>query len=319
MKKKLVSLLIAGSVVASMAAIASVSTSALVDADGRYTPAPGLETNRYYFALPKTWESDAQNAHEAGAYWWSGSESCGAVDGSGGTTVWPGYKAQKDGFASDNYKVFYVDCPTDVAQIVWNNYVDGGEDPTAPIYSVAKQTNNCPTEFYSDGDSDLYDSEFFELLEASYEGDKALLGDFADNFFVDEDFGLGFSFNFDNMIFIAPAEPNGVNDYNQKPTYTGEWYFYYGDGEYGSYPTKEMALEKGEYGTLNDAPKPVTPPATNDEPTKPQPSTDPTSSVKPGDNENGAVQTGESSYAAILFVLLAAVSGAVVLARKKFD
>lgn len=334
MKKKLVSLLLAGSVVASMAAIASVSASAIIDSNGCYAPGENVTcgTYRYYFALPNTWLSEYSDT--AGAYWYNGTDACGAVDGSGGDLKWPGYKAQRDEYKSSNYGLYYVDCPTDVPQIIWNNYTDGGEDKEAPIYLTAKQSNDAPTEFYVADDSDLYDQDWFDEMEESYSGDKAKLGDFADNFFYDEEYGLGFAMNFDNMIFVVPAEPNGEN-FQGKPTYNGDWYFYYGNGEYGTYPTKEEAEEKGTLLSLEnvatpDEPTPTTPGSVD--PTKPgvtpgQPSTDPASATKPASSTDtpastvsgGAVQTGEATYAVILLVVLAAVSGVVVFTRKKYN
>lgn len=334
MKKKLVSLLLAGSVVASMAAIASVSASAIIDSNGCYAPGENVTcgTYRYYFALPNTWLSEYSDT--AGAYWYNGTDACGAIDGSGGTLAWPGYKAQRDEYKSSNYGLCYVDCPTDVPQIIWNNYTDGGQDKEAPIYLTAKQSNDAPTEFYVADDSDLYDQDWFDEMEESYSGDKAKLGDFADNFFYDEEYGLGFAMNFDNMIFVVPTEPNGEN-FEGKPTFNGDWYFYYGNGEYGTYPTKEEAEEKGTLRSLEnvatpDEPTPTTPGSTD--PTVPdkkpgQPSTDPASATKPASSTDtptstvsgGAVQTGEATYAVILLVVLAAVSGVVVFTRKKYN
>ena len=337
MKKKLVSLLLAGSVVASMAAIASVSASAVVDANGCYEPGDNVEaTHRYYFALPNTWVSEYSNT--AGAYWWSGTDACGALDGTGGDVAWPGYKAQRGDYSSNNYGLFYVDCPTDVSQIIWSNWVDGGEDPEAPIYSTAKQTNDARADYYSTfeaADTDTYNPEWLAKMEEYFNTDKSKLGEFADNFFYDEEFDLGFSFNFDNMIFVAPPTPNGVNSVNNKPTYNGEWYFYFGDGLYGTYPTAEESEENGTLKTLEevstpDEPVPTAPTSTDpsNSGNKPgQPSTDPASATKPaatsdtpGSTTNGgAVQTGEASYAIILLVVLAAVSGVVVFTRKKYN
>ena len=221
MKKKLVSLLLAGSVVASMAAIASVSASAIIDSNGCYAPGENVTcgTYRYYFALPNTWLSEYSDT--AGAYWYNGTDACNAVSGTGNDVKWPGYKAQRDEYKSSNYGLYYVDCPTDVPQIIWNNYTDGGEDKEAPIYLTAKQSNDAPTEFYVADDSDLYDQDWFDEMEESYKGDKAKLGDFADNFFYDEVYDLGFAMNFDNMIFVVPAEPNGEN-FQGKPKYNGD-------------------------------------------------------------------------------------------------
>ena len=333
MKKKLVSLLLAGSVVASMAAIASVSASAIIDSNGCYAPGDNVTcgTYRYYFALPNTWLSEYSDS--AGAYWYNGTDACGAVDGSGGDLKWPGYKAQRDEYKSSSYGLYYVDCPTDVPQIICNNYTDGGEDKEAPIYLTAKQSNDANTEFYVADDSDLYDQDWFDEMEESFNGDKAKLGDFADNFFYDKVYYLGFALNFDNMIFVVPSEPNGEN-FQGKPTYNGDWYFYYGNGEYGTYPTKEEAEEKGTLLSLENVATPDEPTPTNpgsNDPTDPgkkpgQPSTDPASATKPASTDTptstvsgGAVQTGEATYAVILLVVLAAVSGVVVFTRKKYN
>ena len=333
MKKKLVSLLLAGSVVASMAAIASVSASAIIDSNGCYAPGDNVTcgTHRYYFALPNTWLSEYSDT--AGAYWYNGTDACNAVSGTGNDVKWPGYKAQRDEYKSSNYGLYYVDCPTDVPQIIWNNYTDGGEDKEAPIYLTAKQSNDANTEFYVADDSDLYDQDWFDEMEESFNGDKAKLGDFADNFFYDEVYDLGFALNFDNMIFVVPAEPNGEN-FQGKPTYNGDWYFYYGNGEYGTYPTKEEAEEKGTLLSLENVATPEEPTPTNPgstDPTDPgkkpgQPSTDPASATKPASTDTptstvsgGAVQTGEATYAVILLVVLAAVSGVVVFTRKKYN
>lgn len=334
MKKKLVSLLLAGSVVASMAAIASVSASAIIDTNGCYAPGDNVEaTYRYYFAMPEDWYSS--NTDTAGAYWWSGTDACGAVDGTGGDLSWPGYKAQR----GDIKNLYYVDCPTDVPTIVWNNYVNGGTDKEAPIYLEAKQANDGKLEGYCDGDSDLYDTEWYEEMYESFTGDKAKLGNFADNFFYDlenfdEEGFESFTFKMDNMIFVI--DPSQTSEtFEGKMTYVGEWQFYFGDGWYGTYPTKEESEEKGTLKNIADAPatpiEPATKPTTNVEPTNPvkpgQPSTDPASATKPVSTADtttstvsgGAVQTGEASYATILLLVLAAVSGVVVFTRKKYN
>lgn len=333
MKKKLVSLLLAGSMVASMGALASISASAIIDENGAYAPGENVTcgTYRYYFALPKQWECEYSTT--AGVYWYNGTDACGAVDGSGGDLQWPGYKAQLGDYANDNYTLYYIDCPSDVPQVIWNNYVNGGTDKEDPIYLTAKQSNDAATEFYTAGDSPLYEDDFFEKMEESYNGDKAALGDFVDNFFYDEEYGLGFALNMQNMIFVVPGEANGEN-FEGKPTYSGDWYFYYGNGEYGTYPVKEDAIEAGTFASLADAQTPATKDEAdkdngqtgdNTQPTTVgQPSTDPTSSVNGTstsdtvNNGNGTVQTGESSYAFIALLALAAATGVAVATRKKY-
>lgn len=333
MKKKLLSLLLAGSLVASMAAVATASVSAIVLEDGSYVPGDNVEaTNRYYFAMPDEWYS--ANATSAGIYWWSGTDPCKPVDGSVESSLgWPGYKAQK---SADVENLYYVDCPTDVPTIVWNNYLNGGTDTEAPIYTEAKQAADAQVEFYSSMDLDgvKYTDEWLAEMEASYNGDKKALGDYADNFFYDEEYGLGFSFELDNMIYVIDLSKTSEN-FDGKLTYVGDWYFYFGNGDYGTYPTKEGSEAAGTLKNIADAPatsdEPTTEPTTQPTTTQPtdkpdQPSTDPTSSVggsstsdtvkTPG---NGNVQTGQASYAIVLLVVLAAVSGVVVFTRKKAE
>lgn len=252
MSKKIISLLLTLMLTVSMVAVAAVSVSAEVDDQGRYTPSEGIDTNRYYFYMPSDWYNDC--AYDAGIYWWLGSDAPAA---------WPGYIAQN----ADATQVYYCDVPVNSTTIVWNNGYDGGEDPSDPDYAKAIQTVDVASQFYSDGDSDIYDSEWFAEMEASYNDDKAALGTFADNFFYDEEFDLGFSFGFDNMIYVINPNMISENPHNGKILSGGEWYFYYGNGEYGTYPTKEEAAEKGtlyssDYQPAKD--KPVTEPSTEE-------------------------------------------------------
>ncbi len=230
MSKKIISLLLTLMLAVSMVAVAAVSVSAEVDEQGRYTPSEGIETNRYYFYMPSDWYNDC--AFDAGIYWWLGSDAPAA---------WPGYGAQN----GDADQIYYSDVPLDSTTIIWNNGYDGGEDDTDPNYAKAIQSVDITCQFYSDGDTDIYDSDWFAEMEASYNGDKAALGAFADNFFYDEEYDLGFSFNQNNMIYVINPNMISENPLNGKITSGGEWYFYYGNGEYGTYPTKEEAAEKG--------------------------------------------------------------------------
>lgn len=274
--KKLTSLILAVLLVCSVTTVSFESVSAVIDANGCYAPGDNVEeTYRYYFAMPDDWYNS--NTDTAGIYWWSGMDACGAIDGTGGDVTWPGYKAQR----GDIENLYYFDCPTDVPAIVWNNYVNGGLDENAPIYSAAKQARDAVVEGYCDGDSDLYTTEWFEEMYESFKGDKAKLGDFADNFFYDvEIFGEesfeSFTFNMDNMIFVI--DPSLTSEtFEGKMTYVGEWYFYYGNGEYGIYPTKSGAQSEGVLRNIDevvhisspDEPKPDEPVPTNPIPTDP--------------------------------------------------
>ena len=249
MSKKIISLLLSLMLVVSMVAVAAVSVSAEVDEQGRYTPSEGTDTYRYYFYMPSDWYNEY--ADTAGIYWWIGTDPA---------DPWPGYIAHPT--EMDN--IYYCDVPTDTTTIIWNNGFDGGNDPTAPEYPKAIQTIDIACQFYSDGDSDVYTTDFYTAMEESYNGDKAALGSYADNFFYDDVYDLGFVFNMNNMIYVINPEMVSEN-YQGKITSGGEWYFYYGNGEYGTYPTREAAEANGavftsDYQPAKDAP--VTEPTT---------------------------------------------------------
>lgn len=231
MSKKIISLFLTVILAVSMFAVAAVSVSAEVDEQGRYIPSEGVDTYKYYFYMPSDWYNDC--ASQAGVYWWIGSDS---------PSAWPGYNA----YEADADGVYYSSVPVDATTIIWNNAFDGGEDTTSPDYAKAIQTSDVSSQFYSLGDSDVYDSEFFAEMENYYNNDKSALGNYADNFFYDEEFGLGFSFNYNNMIYVINPDMISENPLNGKIVCGGEWYFYYGNGEYGTYPTRDEALQKGK-------------------------------------------------------------------------
>lgn len=231
MSKKIISLFLTVILAVSMFAVAAVSVSAEVDEQGRYIPSEGVDTYRYYFYMPSDWYNDC--ASQAGVYWWIGSDS---------PSAWPGYNA----YEADADGIYYSSVPVDATTIIWNNAFDGGEDTTSPDYAKAIQTSDVSSQFYSLGDSDVYDSEFFAEMENYYNNDKSALGNYADNFFYDEEFGLGFSFNYNNMIYVINPDMISENPLNGKIVCGGEWYFYYGNGEYGTYPTRDEALQKGK-------------------------------------------------------------------------
>ena len=179
MKKKLLSVLLAGTMVASVAAVGVVSASA---EDGElapggfgvlpeYTPKAGVQTNHLMFAMPAAWQNDTTKNEKcggaAGLYWWTGYDTPDNVAGGHG---WPGYKAVKveeDGV--DN--LWAIDVPTygngeegNATQIIWDNYLDGGmeTDPVKnPFYKDSAQTVDTPGQYYSRTDEhETYDILF---------------------------------------------------------------------------------------------------------------------------------------------------------------
>ena len=244
MRKRLLSLLFAGALVAS---VATVGVSAATDAEGRYEHTDSkVSTRRVWFYMPSDWYNDfsKQTGDTAGMYWWGGT-------GSG--NPWCGYKT----YADSASQMFYVDLPADVPMVIWNNFVNGEMDTEAPIYKAAFQTVDIPSEGFTEDDDSVYLEQegFWEEMKESFKGDKSALGNFVNTFEDNEDYG--FMMNFDNMIYVLDDNTRYVSEsaLSGKLGYSGQWYFYFGDGTYGSWPTperskEEMAKGNGVFGEL---------------------------------------------------------------------
>ena len=169
-----------------------------------------VETNRYYFLMPNGENGEKSDdktelflpydeyaeswynkyTDKAGIYWWGS----GVAD----PQAWPGYTIEK----GDSDSIFYADVPKAVSTIIFNNYIDGGMDPEAPIYDYAKQTFNIPCEYYEPDENINYPN-----------GTES----------------------FDNMIFVGDPDMCSHNDLSYAyRTLEGEWYYYYGNGCYGT-------------------------------------------------------------------------------------
>lgn len=240
--KKFVSILLAVLLVASLTITASAShsvytddfTTTADDAIKEYEDANGttVQTRRYYFQMPNGsngpvatddviyTETDEEtgesrdilvcNAGEhapswyneytqgAGVYWW------GSAPANCETIGWAGYRAMVE---DADQSIFYVNMPTGVVTFDWNNGVDGGMDKTNPIYYMAAQTVDVPSEYPDPG-------EVTGLPEGRPE-----------------------SIGFDGCIFIVNPDLVDVNPVSHKMTCGGTWYFYYGEGCYGEYAT----------------------------------------------------------------------------------
>ena len=388
MSKKLISIILSCVLVASLAVVGVVSVSAAIDNDGRYVPSKGVtETHRIYFFMPESWKSEKFNASDAGAYWWDGADACESKDGTVKGAPWPGYKLQ---VYDADANIFYLDLPANAPNIIFNNFLNGGEKTTDKSgnvtyqfskeqFEAAAQTKDISCQFYSAyQDDDYYDNmldgEFWNKAQEAFEGnDKTFLGNFKDNFFIETENDLGFSMTFDNMIFVIDPKNYDVNALSGKLSYGGNFYFLYGknaDGkyEYGGLPNYEMAKDNGVLYVLDKDAKPATPGQpnkpgnnnggnnnggnnnggnnngannngannngannnggnTNPTATVPAPDKNATSSadsVSTSDTtptsgtNNGAVQTGVATAAAVLAVVLIA-GGAVVYTRKRFE
>lgn len=90
--------------------------------------------------------------------------------------------------------------------------------------------------------------------------------------------------NYDGMIYIISLDKEFVNSYNGKVTYGGEWYYYYGSGQYGKAPLKADADEIftnksfGQWATPDETP---TEPEVPTNPVRPTNPVMPTTPVKP--------------------------------------
>ena len=357
MSKKLISIILSCVLVASLAVVGVVSVSAAIDNDGRYVPSEGVtETHRIYFFMPESWKSEKFNASDAGAYWWSGTDACESKDGTSKGAPWPGYKMQ---VYDADANLFYIDLPADAPNIIFNNYLNGGEKYTDGTYQYSKeqyeaaaQTKDVTCQYYSDGDDEYYDnmldSEFWTKAQEAVEGnDKSFLGNFKDNFFIETEYDLGISMTFDNMIFVIDPENSDVNDLSGKVSYGGNFYFFYGknaDGkyEYGGLPNYEMAKDNGVVNVLDKDAKPATP----IQPVKPSPApvtpattqpttTKPASVPAPDKNATSSADSVSTSdttptsdngavqtgvaTAAAALAVVLIAGGAVLYTRKRFE
>ena len=231
--KRTLCIILAVCIVASMAVIATVSASAnagdeirrydvtqIVNAD----PEKQVNTKTYYFYMPTEWRNEYNDNYDgkdlasctAGIYWWDGSYNCSDYQGKQ-SNAWPGYGVKETEAADAN--IFKAAVPEDVPKIIWNNLVDGGEDKSAPVYKAAIRSQDISTKGYS--------SSFYPN-------------------------GVE---NFDGMIFVCEPFNAEESDINQNPTYKGDWFYYYGNGEYGIYETREEASIKNGIFSKGDFPK----------------------------------------------------------------
>ncbi|MCH5304472.1 MAG: Ig-like domain-containing protein [Ruminococcus sp.] len=227
--KKTLSLVLAVCILASMACVAAVSASANAgDILHRYNvkdivnkdPDNQINTKTYMFYMPDSWRNTFNDTYveeeglascSAGIYWWGGSYNAKDYQGEL-TNDWPGFAVTET--LPEDKNIFVAQVPEDVPQIIWNNLVDGGPDSEKDLYPdryvAAIQTSDIPCEFY-DADEDDY------------------------GFYPN---GVE---NFDGMIFVCNPQATEVNEYSGKATYKGVWLYYYGNGEYGKYATREEA------------------------------------------------------------------------------
>lgn len=195
------------------------------------TPDEPEGTNRYYFYYPQEW-IDLNNWYEnnpypvtAGIYWEEGTDACQSF---------PGYKANK----TDVEGIYYYDVPKSVKSIIWNNFIDGGDDMYSEEYELVLQTKEIDSDRYEKGENRLYPKG------------------------VD---------SFDGMIYVIDLERFIVDSDLSRILYVGEWFYYYGNGEYGLAKDKEEAdvVLTGDLVNTSE----LSPDKDSTEPTEPEPTT----------------------------------------------
>lgn len=172
------------------------NTSAVTSKGGIYTgPSTGEKSKRYFFAMRKDWYTF--NNATACAYWWDGTDEC--VD-------WQhSYQMRSTPLTlEDGSNVYYIDLGETVANVIFNNGIDGGAkaaegETPSPNWGKNFQTADITLEGYMANDSDTYP-----------EGLKT----------------------FDNMIYIVDPSKVAVNENSGATTYGGEWYYLHADGKY---------------------------------------------------------------------------------------
>ena len=184
----------------------------------------GVKTRRYYFQMPdgvQGMRSKKDGTSVADS--WYNEYSQGA-----GVYWWGAAEAAPDEFAGyrcavadAGQHIYYADVPAGVYQIVFNNGVDGGRNNDMPPVSKAAQTINIPCE-YADPD------EYSSIPEGT-----------------DEKSG------FNNCIFIINPDRTDGNGISGIRRCGGTWYFYYGNGCYGSYDLTSANFKSIEENCVN--------------------------------------------------------------------
>lgn len=255
--KKLLSFVLVMLLVVSAASISFFSSAASDEAPPNpyrlpeYTPSAGVETIKVLFAMPGIWTNDIteQQDNACGIYWWGGEDNPDDYPDANGHG-WPGWKMKKE---SDAVNLYSSLKSKESPNAIFNNYIDSGMDKSYPEYDAAQQTMDLYIDYFSQGDSDYYPLEFWDYLYDTYfddfidDADYQIpeFGDYAKNFYYIEDED-SIVYNVDNMVYVVDTDPNRmqVSPISGKAGYDGAFYFYYGNGEFGIWPTKELLTSR---------------------------------------------------------------------------
>ena len=302
MRKRILSVILAGTLSVGVAAAGAVSVSATKNSDDTYTPSPNVDAKTYKFALPGAWTSDywKNNENCVGIYWWD----CVDEPKNVFTHDWPGYKVLTEKEAGVE-NLYSTPVPAEANQIIFSNHIDGGM-PSQPDFNkdrfdAACQIKDTGAQYYSFMESDYYTKAIWKyvwdkaadaaemdrvqwgtdesdmtdaeknqvaaiyevLLEEEIELEIPEFGKYAKNFFVETENGDGIAQSFDNMVYVVNLDPNTMTISTTivpegKITYGGDWFYYYGNGEYGVWPTKDL-LKANTGVTFDEKGNPVLP------------------------------------------------------------
>ena len=292
--KKALSVILTAAILAAVLCVGTAGASAMTPGMlNTYTPPAGLQTQRVMFAMPGAWLNEYTQAHTdnvVGIYWWTGIDAPSAldtIDNSHGN--WPGYKADKmEEPGVDNlwycdiaaYTPYDGNTNNDITHIVWNNYVLGDPDD---LYHP-NQTEDIFIEFWAESLNNHF-SHLFGNTEVEW-------GSYADNYFYDAEYGN--CLTLDNMVYVIEPGEYGWNYWVDRDTWLGRFYFYYGGGDYGVWPTKaQNTAMNGAGGNFMTDDYYQSIYRTPDNPTNPTNPTDPTVPTQPAFDPDTHYCTGE--------------------------
>ena len=265
MKKRILGVALAGALAFSAIA-GSIATASAAEAAPNpyrlpeYTPSAGVETRTVMFAMPGSWTGEEGSVTRqtwekyggtAGLYWWGGDDNPDDYPAAN-THGWPGWKMKKvsEGDIANLYSTL---ASRTAPNMIFSNFIDGGMDTSYPEYNTSQQTKDLQVEWFGQGDSDYYPLEFWDYLYNNYYEDFCddpnyqieEFGDYAKNFFfVDLDDSI-YQY-IDNMVYVVDFDTSrmAISPVSGKGGFDGAFYFYYGNGEFGIWPTREMCIEK---------------------------------------------------------------------------
>lgn len=189
MKKKILSIVLAGTLAASAVSIGVVSASAEEETGKAvggfgvlksYTPTAGAITRKIMLAMPGAWQNDTTKNEKCGGYggvYWWGDNAYDAPDRVAGGHGWPGYKMEKETGEANVTNLFSINAPVygngekaNGPMLVFNNYLDGGTetDPVKnPFYEASCQASDFSAQYYSKNDLKKV-PQFEELFRYTY-------------------------------------------------------------------------------------------------------------------------------------------------------